>query len=246
MRPLTQEVLPDPEAVAARSAGVIAEAGREAVARRGSFLLATSGGATPWRMLRLLASEDLPWQHVHILQVDERVAPDGHPDRNLTHLQEELLAHLPRTLAGVHAMPVGMPDLGAAAVAYERTLRSLAGEPPVLDLVHLGLGVDGHTASLIGGDGALDASGEVAITGPYQGRRRMTLTFDALNRARRILWVVTGAEKAAALALLVGGDDSIPAGRIQRDRALLVADEAASGQVAGPPASPARGRAPAR
>jgi 6-phosphogluconolactonase len=227
MKPLTQEILPGPEAVARRAAGLIAEAARDAVARRGRFLLATSGGTTPWRMLRHLAGEDLPWQHVHLVQVDERVAPDGHPDRNLTHLQESLLANLARAPAGVHAMPVGMPDLGAAAIAYQRTLRSLAGEPPVLDLVHLGLGADGHTASLIPGDGALDATGEVALTGTYQGRRRMTLTFQALNRARHILWVVTGAEKAAALALLVGGDTSIPAGRVQRGGALLVADQAA-------------------
>lgn len=227
MEPLAQEILPDPEAVARRGAGLLAAAARDAVARRGRFLLAISGGTTPWRMLRLLASEDVPWPRVHLLQVDERVAPEGHPDRNLTRLRESLLAHLPEAVAGVAAMPVDLPDLAAAAAAYQRALRSLAGEPPVLDLVQLGLGADGHTASLLPGDEALREAGDVAVTGPYQGRRRLTLTLGTLNRAHRVLWVVTGAEKAPALARLVAGDDAIPAGRVRRDRALLVADLAA-------------------
>jgi 6-phosphogluconolactonase len=231
MAPLAQEILPDAEAVARRAAAIVAAAARDAVASRGRFLLATSGGATPWRMLRLLASEDVPWPKVHLLQVDERVAPAGHPDRNLTHLREHLLAHLPEAVAAMHAMPVDMPDLDAAAVAYGRTLRSVAGDPPVLDLVHLGLGTDGHTASLIAGDGALTETADVAVTAVYHGRRRLTLTFSTLNRARCVLWVVTGAEKAAALARLVKGDDSIPAGRIRRDGALLVADTAARDAV---------------
>ena len=224
---MIEEILADADAVALRAARVIADAARDAVAARGRFLLATSGGATPWRMLRHLASEDAPWDRVHLFQVDERVAPDGEPVRNLTHLKESLLAHLPRQPAGVHAMPMDEQDLDGSAVAYGRTLRAIAGEPPVLDLVHLGLGTDGHTASLVPGDAALAARTDVAATGVYQGRRRLTLTFPTLYRSRRILWVVTGAEKAPALARLLRGDIGIPAGRVRRDLALVLADVAA-------------------
>jgi 6-phosphogluconolactonase len=223
-----EEILADADAVARRAAALIAEAARSAVAERGRFVLATSGGATPWRMLRHLADEDVPWEAVHLFQVDERVAPDGHPERNLTHLRESLLEHTPRPLAAVHAMPVEETDLDAAAAAYARNLRAVAGDPPVLDLVHLGLGADGHTASLLPGDAALRArADDVAATGPHQGRRRLTLTFSALHRARRILWVVTGAEKAPALSRLLQGDRSIPAGLVRRDRALVLSDAAA-------------------
>jgi 6-phosphogluconolactonase len=225
-----EEVLPDAEAVARRAATVISEAARAAVRERGRFVVAVSGGATPWRMLRRLAAEDLPWSRVHLFQVDERAAPEGHPDRNLTHLRESFLAHLPEALASFDPMPVDDPDLASAAASYARTLRSVAGEPPVLDLVHLGLGPDGHTASLVPGDEALDATTEVAATGPYLGRRRLTLTFPVLDRARRIVWVVTGAGKRAALARLLRGDAAIPAGRIRRDRALLLADAEARGR----------------
>jgi 6-phosphogluconolactonase len=232
---MTEERLPDAEAVARRAARVIAEAAREAVARRGRFVLATSGGATPWRMLRHLAAEDVPWSGVHLLQVDERAAPAGDPDRNLTHLREALLAHLPVPPAAVHAMPVEDPDLAAAARDYAATLGSVAGEPPVLDLVHLGLGEDGHTASLIPGDPVLEVrDAEVAATAPYRGHRRLTLTLPALSRARRILWVVTGAGKAPALARLRAGDGAIPAGRVRRDRALLLFDAAAGPAPAAP------------
>ena len=224
------EVLADAEAVAKRAAAVIAEEARAAVAARGHFLLAVSGGKTPWVLLRALASEAVPWEHVHVVQVDERVAPEGHPDRNLTHLRETLLEHAPLRPGQVHAMPVDAPDLEAAATRYARTLREFAGEPPVLDLVLLGLGADGHTASLVPGDPVLKvADRDVAITGVYQGRRRMTLTYPMLDRSRNILWVVTGVEKVPMLKRLQDGDDSIPAGRIRRDPARILADRAAAG-----------------
>lgn len=225
---MREEVLPDAEQVARRAAAVIAEAARRAVAERGRFVLATSGGTTPWRMLGLLAEEDVPWAAVHLLQVDERVAPAGDEARNLTHLRASLLERLATPPAGVHPMPVESPDLEAEAAAYAQTLRDVAGDPPVLDLVHLGLGADGHTASLLPGDAALGVRGaEVAATGPYQGRRRLTLTLPALHRARFILWVVTGAEKAGALASLLRGDRAIPAALVRRDRALVLSDVAA-------------------
>jgi 6-phosphogluconolactonase len=181
-------------------------------------------------MLRALASEDVPWESVHVVQVDERVAPAGDPDRNLTHLRESLLEHAPLSPDQIHAMPVESPDLNAAAKRYAMTLKEIAGSPPVLDLAHLGLGPDGHTASLVPGDPVLNVTdADVALTGVYQGRRRMTLTYPMLNRARRILWLVTGNDKVEALARLHDGDTSIPAGRIQQDQALVLADRAAAG-----------------
>jgi 6-phosphogluconolactonase len=184
-------------------------------------------------MLRALASEDVPWPGVHVVQVDERVAPAGDPDRNLTHLRESLLAHAPLRPEQIHAMPVESADLEAAAREYAALLEEIAGSPPVLDLVHLGLGPDGHTASLVPGDPVLDVTDrDVAVTGVYQGRRRMTLTYPIINRSRRILWLVTGAEKAGMLTRLRDGDRSIPAGRVRRDQALVLADRAAAEQIA--------------
>jgi 6-phosphogluconolactonase len=183
-------------------------------------------------MLRALAEEDIPWAGVHVCQVDERVAPDGHPDRNLTHLRESLLHHAPLRPEQIHAMPVETADLQAAATQYALALREIAGSPTVLDLVHLGLGPDGHTASLVLGDAVLDVTdADVALTGVYQGRRRMTLTYPMLNRARRVLWVVTGSEKIEMLRRLRDGDVSIPAGRVRREQALVLADRAAAGQL---------------
>ena len=224
------KIFPDAEAVAREAAKVIAAEARSAVAARGRFVLAVSGGKTPWQMLRALAGENLPWANIHIFQVDERVAPAGHADRNLTHLRESL-SQAPLRDGQIHAMPVEETNLEAAADNYAKTLAQLAGVPPVLDLVHLGLGADGHTASLVPGDAAMDvADRDVALTGIYQQRRRMTLTYPLINRARKILWVATGAEKVAMLARLQAGDVSIPAGRIVSANALVLADRAAAGQ----------------
>jgi len=226
------EVFDHADSVARAAAVTIAAAARAAIAARGRFALAVSGGRTPWIMLRALATEDIPWVGVHICQADERVAPDGHPDRNLTHLRESLLQHAPLRPEQIHAMPVESPDLQAAATQYALTLREIGGSPPVLDLVHLGLGPDGHTASLVPGDPVLDVTDEdVALTGVYQGRRRMTLTYPTLNRARRVLWVVTGSEKEEMLRRLCDGDLSIPAGRVRQDQALALADQAAASQL---------------
>ena len=226
------EALADDDAVARAAAAFTAEEARAAVAARGRFVMALSGGRTPWKMLRALADEPMPWPEVHVVQVDERVAPAGDPDRNLTHLCESLLAHCPLSPERIHAMPVESADLQAASRCYALTLLDIAGAGAVLDLAHLGLGPDGHTASLVPGDPVLDvADADVAPTGVYQGRRRMTLTFPALNRARRIVWLVTGSEKAEMLARLVGGDRSIPAGRIRRSEVLVLADHAAAARL---------------
>ena len=232
------EALADPEAVARTAAAFTAGEARAAVAAHGRFIMAVSGGHTPWVMLRALADQPLPWADVHIVQVDERVAPAGHPDRNLTHLRESLLAHCPLRPEQVHAMPVESDDLEAASEQYATTLKQIADAPVVLDLVHLGLGPDGHTASLVPGDPVLDVKdADVAVTGVYQGRRRMTLTYPILNRARRIVWLVTGREKAEMLARLNESDRSIPAGRVRQQAAVVLADQEAAAAL---------GRAPSR
>jgi 6-phosphogluconolactonase len=226
------QVFTDADSVAREAAALIATEIRAAVAERDRFIMAVSGGHTPWAMLSALAGENVPWNKVHIAQVDERLAPAGHPDRNLTHLRESLLEQAPLPPEQICAMPVESPDLEAAAKEYATTLAKLAGFPPVLDLIHLGLGPDGHTASLVPGDTVLEISDrDVGITGIYQGRRRMTLTYPVLNRARRVLWLVTGKEKVGMLARLLNADPSIPAGRVNQDRALVLADRAAAGQT---------------
>jgi 6-phosphogluconolactonase len=223
------EILPDADSVAREAAKFIAAEAQAAVAARGRFVMAVSGGHAPWQMLRGLANEKVPWESVHVVQVDERVAPAGDPDRNLTHLRESLLEHAPLRAEQIHAMPVESADLEGAAKGYATTLREIAGSPPVLDLAHLGLGPDGHTASLVPGDPVLNITdADVALTGVYQNRRRMTLTYPMLNRARRILWLVTGGDKVDALARLRAGDTSIPGGRIQQNQAVLLADQAAA------------------
>ena len=222
------KILDDADSVARMAAALIAESARAAVAARGRFIMAVSGGHTPWLMLRALANEEVPWGSVQVVQVDERVAPAGHPDRNLTQLRVSLLEHAPLGPDQIHPMPVESSDLEAAAAQYALTLRQLAGSPPVLDLVHLGLGPDGHTASLVPGDSVLEVTDiDVALTGVYQGRRRMTLTYPMLNRSRSLLWLVTGSEKASMLTRLENGDVSIPAGRVRADDALILADRGA-------------------
>ena len=226
------EVFEDEAEVARRAAAVIAENARHAVSQRGKFVMAVSGGKTPWVMLRDLADEQLPWDKVHVFQIDERIAPAGDRDRNLTHLRESLLSRAPLTPDQIHAMPVESANLEASAAEYFATLKNFAGNPPVLDLAHLGMGPDGHTASLIPRDPVLDVSDrDIGLTGVYQGRRRMTMTFPLLNRSRLILFLITGAEKAHMLQLLCKADSSIPSGRIRGDSMVLLADKAAAGRA---------------
>jgi 6-phosphogluconolactonase len=225
------EILPDVDSLARRGAAIIAADARAAVAARGRFVMAVSGGKSPWLMLADLADEDIPWANVHVFQIDERIAPAGDPDRNYVHLRDSLLQHAPIPPEQIYAMPVESPDADAAAKEYAHTLEGVAGKPPVLDLAHLGLGPDGHTASLIPNDPVLTVMDrDVAITGVYQGRRRMTLTYPVINRSRRILWLVSGKDKVAAFPKLRAANPSIPAGRINQSQALLLADREAAGQ----------------
>lgn len=217
------EVLADATAAAERFAKLLAERMRAVVEERGAATVALSGGSGPWQSFRLLGEEDVPWDAVRLFQVDERVAPPGDDERNLTHLEESLPA---RAWARMHAMPVEADDLEAAAAEYSALL------PEALDIVHLGLGPDGHTASLVPGDAVLNVHDrDVAITaGEYQGTRRMTLTYPMLDRSRELLWLVAGESKVDPLRLLLAGDPSIPAGRVQAANSLVVADRAAAGK----------------
>jgi 6-phosphogluconolactonase len=226
------EVFDNADSVARAAASTIASDARAAVTARGRFTMAVSGGQTPWLMLRALATENVPWKDVHVFQVDERIAPAGDPDRNLTRLRESLLEHAPLPPNQIYPMPVESSDLPAAALEYAETLNRVAGSPAVLDLAHLGMGPDGHTASLVPNDPVLDISdADVALTGVYMGRRRMTLTFPMINRSRRILWLITGSEKVPMLTRLRTVDPTIPAGRISQAQALILADRAATGQM---------------
>ncbi len=223
------EVFADADEAAQKAAAFIAVAARDAVAARGQFTLAVSGGTSPWKMLGYLVDEDVPWARLQLFQVDERIAPAGDPDRNLTHLETSLLSKAPLKPEQMHAMPVEQADSEAAAHEYAQTLTRVAGDPAVLDLVHLGLGPDGHTASLVPGDTVLDVRDRsVALAGPYQGRPRMTLTYPVLDRARQILWLAPGTSKTEMLQRLKDGDPSIPAGRVSPEHALIFTDRAAT------------------
>jgi len=217
------EVVADEKAAARRAAELIEAAGAETLAERpGPFSLAMSGGRTPWAMLAILGElEEMPWEATELFQVDERIASPGSEERNLTHM---VLGLSMDHQASLRPMPVTQRDLDAAASEYERTL------PEPLDCVHLGLGDDGHTASLVPGDPILDVSDRrVAVTETaYQGHRRMTLTYPALEEAGRIVWLVTGPEKRDALARLLTADPLIPAGRVENPNMIVVADELAA------------------
>jgi 6-phosphogluconolactonase len=218
------EVLADEEAVARRAADIVAGSAREAIEARGRFTFAVSGGRTPWAMFRDLADEDVPWEKVGIWQVDERIAPDGDPDRNLTSLQPMIPSE-----ADLRPMPVTEADLETAAARYAESL------PDIFDLVHLGVGDDGHTASLVPNDPVLEVTErDVALTGEYRGRRRMTFTYPVLDRSRQVLWLIAGYDKAPMLPRLLAGDPSIPTGRVSTAEQLVIADEAAAARGSRP------------
>ena len=226
------EIVASPEALAERAAAAIAARMRDGVERRGRFVIAVSGGTEPWVAFRRLAALEVPWHGVHIVQVDERVAPAGHAQRNWTHLQAHLLDRVPIGPHQVHPMPVEDEALENAARRYARELESIAGAPPVLDLVHLGLGDDGHTASLLPGDPVLEeVHADVAVTASYRGFRRMTLTYPIIDRAREILWLVGGEGKSQAARALLAGDARIPAGRVRQDNACLLTDRRTLGNA---------------
>jgi len=217
----TVDVHADDNAVAKAAARYVADRARAHVSENGVFTFAVSGGRTPWLMFAHLVNEDMPWAQTRVFQVDERCAPQDDVDRNLHHLLE-VLNSVPVEIV---AMPVEGGDLDVAAASYAALL------PQSFDLIHLGLGPDGHTASLVPGDAVLDVTNQLVAptSGRYQGRRRMTLTYSGLARARQFLWLITGAEKAEPLARLLAGDASIPAGRVTGGPSIVMADTAAKG-----------------
>lgn len=234
MRSLPIHVGADVEETAAQAARMIGNSLRDAIAARGRATVAFSGGTTPWAMLRVLAGTTLDWNLVDVFQVDERVAPRSDPERNAAHIESALVRVAPVPRPRWHPIPVEEPDPASAARHYERTLRDvLDGETAgALDVVHLGLGDNGHTASLIPGDPVLGVTDRfVAPTAAYHDHRRVTLTYPALNDARNIVWLVSGAAKGEMLRRLVAGDPTIPAGRVLQDRAVVVCDEAAAGPL---------------
>ena len=214
---MVTRVVADGEAAAEEAARIVEMAAGAAIADRGRFNFAVSGGTTPWRMLELLADSDLNWSRTSLFQVDERIAPTGSTQRNLTHL----VLTLPLICqAAIRPMPVGADDLATAASGYEYSL------PDRFDLVHLGLGPDGHTASLVPDDPILEVTDrQVAITrGEYQGTRRMSLTYKAIDRARQVMFLVTGDGKEEALEKLIARDPAIPAGRVSNPNVTLITD----------------------
>lgn len=225
-------ILDTPEKAGAHAAQLIADAATAAIACRGRCSIALSGGSTPRPLLEALATASLDWQRMHVFQVDERIAAAASGHRNASQILSSLIDRVPLPKSNLHLMPVEADDREAAARSYFADMSRIAGTPPRLDVVHLGLGEDGHTASLVPGDPALkmlDAG--VAVSGIYQGYRRMTLTFPVLDAARLVLFFVTGSSKQNILARLVAGDEAIPAARVRADGAILVADRAAMPQA---------------
>jgi 6-phosphogluconolactonase len=231
MSEIDVEVLADEATLARRTADQVAARLAGAIGARGRATLAVSGGSSPRPFLAELATRDLPWDAVHVFQVDERVAPPGHPDRNLTGLQESLLDRVPIPPANVHPMPVEEPDVEAGAAAYAQEIRAVIGPEGRIDVVHLGLGDDGHTASWPPGDPVVDATDDVAVVGPFNGRLRMTLTPPLVNGAGWIVWLIAGAAKAPVVAALLAGDPKLPACRVRRHDVTLLADAAAGADV---------------
>ncbi|HSF52227.1 MAG TPA: 6-phosphogluconolactonase [Algoriphagus sp.] len=218
--------------VAKEAASFIADRIRENLSKKGFFTMAISGGRTPWEMIKELAAEDLPWEKVYLFQVDERIAPDGHQDRNLTQLFNTIQGTRLMTRLNIFPMPVIAEDLDQACEEYADYIKTIT-ETGKLDLIHLGMGADGHTASLIPGDEVLEVMDKnVAMTStPYQGRNRMTLTYPLINQAEKILWIITGEEKAEMLERLLQQDPTIPAGRINQNNAIILTEECAAVKI---------------
>lgn len=220
------------EEVAKEAANYVADRIKENLAKKNFFTMAISGGRTPWEMIRELAKEDLEWEKVFLFQVDERIAPDGHPDRNLTQLFKSIENTKLPTRLNIFPMHVIAEDLDQACQDYADHIQRIT-ETGKLDLVHLGMGTDGHTASLIPGDEVLNVlDKKVTLTqNPYQGRQRMTLTYPLINEAEKILWVVTGEEKAEMLERLLLKDSTIPAGKVNQTHAILLTEESAAVKI---------------
>lgn len=217
----TLRVLPDADSAVKAAAAALVDGIEGALAARGRCVLALSGGTSAPQLCRALATHSLDWDRVNMVQVDERLVPLSHPDRSLGQFQRFLPP------LQIHPMPVEDPDPDAAARAYTALLEELTGTPAVLDVVHLGLGADGHTGSLVPGEAILQVlDRDVALTDIYKGHRRMTLTFPLLNRAREIVWLATGMEKRAAIRRFYEEDPTLPASCVSAENMYLFTDQA--------------------
>ena len=223
----------DAGALALETAAWVGEQARRAIAECGMFSLALSGGRGPHGLFEALAREKIDWGRVHLFQVDERAAPLESPERNFRAIVALLVDRVAIPCEQLYPMPVAREDLEAAAADYGATLERVLGAGRVLDLVHLGLGEDGHTASLLPGDPAPETGAPVIVSREYQGFRRLSLNYGVLSAARQRCWFVTGSAKSEVLVRAVDGDDGIPAGRISREDSWFFVDQAAGGLLEG-------------
>ncbi len=231
-------VVADPEELARAAAGEFTRRASDAARARGLFTVALSGGSTPLAVYRLLAGEGsdvysrrVPWEKVHLFWGDERHVPPDHPDSNYGAARRAMLSRVPIPEGNVHRVPAEIPDAARVAEEYERALRSFfalkEGRRPRFDLVLLGMGADGHTASLFPGSDALHEQRRL-VAAPWVGRlsaHRITLTPPALNAARCALFMAHGEEKAETLRAVLGGDggvDRYPAQAIRPDQGDLI------------------------
>jgi 6-phosphogluconolactonase len=221
----------DADDLALEAAAWIGEQARRAISERQAFSLALSGGRGPHGLFEALAREKIAWERVHLFQVDERAAPLESPERNFRAIVALLVDRVSIPCEQLYPMPVAREDLQAAAADYAATLARVLGPGRVLDLVHLGLGEDGHTASLLPGDPAPESGAPVIVSMEYQGLRRLSLNYHVLSSARQRCWFVTGAAKSEVLPRAVDGDPGIPAGRIEREEAWFFVDQAAGAML---------------
>lgn len=234
-------VLPDAKAVCAAMADRVVEAAVAAIEERGIFRIALSGGGTPKTVYPMLLEprrrDQVDWSRVEFFWGDERTVPPDDPESNFGVAYQMLIAHLPNVRPDrIHRMQAEAPDLDLAALSYESELRlafnARGAEPPEFDLIWLGMGPDGHTASLFPGSDALDESERWVVGNWAPGPQawRMTLTYPVLNGARRVIFAVEGANKADALRAIRAGGSGLPAERVAGDQVEWLVDAAAAGE----------------
>jgi len=236
------EVLTDKAALVARALVLVLEKANSAIAERGVFTIALAGGSTPKPLYEALAQQDLPWDQIQVLWGDERYVPADHPDSNEGMARHAWLQHVPIPVTNIHPMPTDEADPNRAAERYEQELQQLfqvpPGSLPTIDLILLGIGDDGHTASLFPQTAALKIQDRLITVGNKDGQPRITFTAALINQARCVMFMVTGASKQAALAEIfaVDADDMIyPARLIQPSGELWwLLDQAAGEKL--PPA----------
>ncbi|BBD61114.1 6-phosphogluconolactonase [Nostoc sp. HK-01] len=198
------EILSDQSALVARSLELILSKLETAIAQRGQFTIALSGGSTPKPLYEAIAAKDLPWDKIHVFWGDERYVPPDHPDSNELMARRAWLDRVDIPAANIHAMPTLDADPALSAAKHEQDLQEFfhtaPGEFPALDVILLGMGDDAHTASLFPHTDALKVSDRLITVGNKDGNPRITFTYPFINAARSVIFVVAGANKRPALA----------------------------------------------